>query len=443
MTIENKIDSIMAGLDADILARADHSNPLVSAVFDEVAARTLSPADAIIRLKSLEALERMQKPTPRTATRVSFGRNDHHSKYVQAATDAILVRDKVMSPRQADPDHTEFMELSLPRMARQCLTMQGITPPPRDELFSTVTAALRTRVERGYSTSDFTSLLENIASKAVTLGWDNAPETWQYWTRQTETKDFKQFSRISAPELPTPQEVVQGGEIPRGSVGSDSAEKSAVKTYAEILDYSREAMTNDDTQRLTITGEAAGRAAARLVGDLAYGVLTTNANMASGNALFSAANSNIVASGSGAAPSATTLNEIRALMSAHTNSGEVLNIRPALMLVPTVLEGTAAVLRDASNSQAEDDPLTPGYKAGRFAVVSDARLDAASSTGWYMCASPRQHSGVDIVSMEGSGGRPTFENVQHFARDGIAFRIKHDVVALPVDYRTMCFNFGS
>ena len=138
------------------------------------------------------------------------------------------------------------------------------------------------------------------------------------------------------------------------------------------------------------------------------------------------------------------MNAIRALMSAQAGpSFEVLNIRPAIMLVPTVLESTAAVLRDATNAQTEDDPLTPGYKAGRFAVVSDARLDAALATGWYMIADPRIFSTVDVVTLEGSRGRPTFENVQHLARDGLSFRVKHDVIALPVDYRTMAFNYGA
>ncbi len=274
------------------------------------------------------------------------------------------------------------------------------------------------------------------------MGWDNAPETWQYWTRQTETKNFKEFSRITAPELPTPQEVIENGDIPQATLGTDSAEKSSVKTYAEIINYSREAMTNDDTERLTITAQAAGRAAARLVGNLAYAVLTDNANMSDGIALFHASHGNLPAAG--AAPSTTTMNAIRALMSAQAGpSGEVLNIRPAIMLVPTVLESTAAVLRDATNAQTDDDPLTPGYKAGRFAVVSDGRLNAASSTGWYVIADPRLFSAVDVVTLEGSNGRPVFESFGRFTVDGIAFRIKHDVIALPVDYRTIAKNAGA
>ena len=87
--------------------------------------------------------------------------------------------------------------------------------------------------------------------------------------------------------------------------------------------------------------------------------------------------------------------------------------------------------------------MTPGYVAGKFAVVSDARLDAASATGWYMIADPRQFSTVDIVTLEGSRGRPVFERFGRFTVDGISFRIKHDVVAVPVDYRTMTFNYGA
>ncbi len=84
-----------------------------------------------------------------------------------------------------------------------------------------------------------------------------------------------------------------------------------------------------------------GQSAARRVNAAAYAALTANANMADGYALFAAEHSNFVASGSGAAPSETTLNAARVAMRGQTGlAGEVLNIAPAFLICPAALETT-------------------------------------------------------------------------------------------------------
>lgn len=386
--------------------------------------------------------EHMNNPQPTAAAFTRSAPRGRDSQFINAAADAVLVRDGLLSESEASVDWDIFHDVGLPQLARQCLSMAGITPPPPGEKFATITKAREVRIERGHSTSDFDALMENIASKALTLGYDNAPETWMYWTRQTTANDFKQFSRISSPELPTMPEVPEGEHIPYAQLGGDSTEKGQISNYAELFSVSREAMVNDDTHALTVSMAAAGRAAARLVGDLAYGVLTDNAALSDGVVLFHATHANLVGSGSGAAPSVATFDAVRALMSAQTGgSGEVLNIRPGLLLVPTALESTACVLRDAISVQ-NDDTLTPGYVAGRFAVVSDARLDAASATGWYTIASPRQHSCVDIVTLQ-NGSKPSIESGSTTTRDSAMFRVSHAVAALAVDYRTAAHNAGA
>lgn len=175
--------------------------------------------------------------------------------------------------------------------------------------------------------------------------------------------------------------------------------------------------------------------------DLVFQVLTTNPVMSDGEQLFSSAHGNIAASG--AAPSVTTVNAIRKLMTAQTGpSGEVLNIRPAILVGPTAMEDTLTVLRDAISGDATDDPLTPGYKAGRLSVVTDARLDADSELKWYVCADPRKHDGIQVVTLQGSRGLPLLEKKTQWVSDSIEWRILFDVAVLPVDYRTWCYNPG-
>ena len=87
--------------------------------------------------------------------------------------------------------------------------------------------------------------------------------------------------------------------------------------------------------------------------------------------------------------------------------------------------------------------LTPGYRAGRFSVVTVQRLDAASTTAYYACANPRRYDGIQGVSMEGSRGLPLLEQMTQWIPDAIEWRVLFDVVVLPVDYRTWWFNAGA
>jgi hypothetical protein len=78
-----------------------------------------------------------------------------------------------------------------------------------------------------------------------------------------------------------------------------------------------------------------------------------------------------------------------------------------------------------------------------LSVVTDARLDAASTTGWYACALPRQHDGIQVVTLQDSGGLPVLERMTRFVTDNIEWRIVIDVVALPVDFRSWYYNSGA
>jgi hypothetical protein len=70
-------------------------------------------------------------------------------------------------------------------------------------------------------------------------------------------------------------------------------------------------------------------------------------------------------------------------------------------------------------------------------------MDAASTTAYYACAAPRRHDGIQVVTIEGSGGLPLLEQTTQWVSDCIEWRILHDVVVLPVDFRTWCYNAGT
>ena len=224
-------------------------------------------------------------------------------------------------------------------------------------------------------------------------------------------------------------------------MGAGTKETSAVKQYAQLIRLSRQAAINDDLKAITVTAEAAGRTCNRLVGDLAFAVPTGNPTVADSIQFLHSSHGNV---GTGGVPSATTSSEFRKLISAQVGpSNAALNIRPEIVIGPTALEDALCGLRDATNANETDDPLTPGYRAGRFSVVTDQRLDAASTTAYHACAAPRRHDGIQVVTMEGSRRLPLLGQMTQWVSDCIEWRILFDVVVLPVDFRTWCYNAGS
>jgi hypothetical protein len=95
-----------------------------------------------------------------------------------------------------------------------------------------------------------------------------------------------------------------------------------------------------------------------------------------------------------------------------------------------------AILRDAMNADSADDPLTPGYKAGRLSVVTDQRLDTDSLVKWYACADPRRHDGIQVVTLTGSRGMPLLERKAGWISDAIEWKLTAAVAVTAVDFRS-------
>ena len=84
-----------------------------------------------------------------------------------------------------------------------------------------------------------------------------------------------------------------------------------------------------------------------------------------------------------------------------------------------------------------------GKRLRRHFQKSAAGNHTYSTTAWYACANPRQHSGIEVVTLEGSRGMPLLEKMTQWVSDAIEWRVLFDVVVLPVDYRTWVYNAGA
>lgn len=361
----------------------------------------------------------------------SWGGNRHHSDFRAAAIDALLIRGGI-NLKNPHPAARDFRGYSIVDLARARLSQFGK---------STSGMSRSDVIQAALTSSDLPELLANVASKSVMNGFSaEHAVTHTLWTQQSTLMDFKTAKRVALSEAPGLLEVKERGEYLDGSL-DDAAESISLKTYGRIVSLSRQMLVNDDLGELTRVPEAMGMAARRTESDIVYTLLTGNPSMRDGVALFHADHGNLVASGSGAAPSVASLGVARAAMKRQRGlAGEsFLNIEPRFLIVPVELESVTFALTAAITPFSVDEAVPEWIK--QLTIVSDPRLDESSTTAWYLAADPMLHSTIDVAHLD---GEPVFLDQQNgFATDDLRLKVRLDVGAAAVDWRGLFMNAGA
>nr|BDD46846.1 hypothetical protein 12 [bacterium] len=185
-----------------------------------------------------------------------------------------------------------------------------------------------------------------------------------------------------------------------------------------------------------------GRAAKRKVGDLVFDILTGNPDMADGVALFHANHKNLA--GSGGAITAATFGAARTAMRTQKDSSgnATLNIRPSIIIVPAALEDTARVLMTSETDPSKQNSRIPNPVRGAAEIIVDARLDANSTTAWYLVANPSVFDVIEVGYLDGNPN-PFLEQQEGWDVDGVEFKVRIDATAKALDWRSLFKNPGS
>ncbi|MBZ7632786.1 Clp protease ClpP [Klebsiella oxytoca] len=322
-----------------------------------------------------------------------------------------------------------YNSMTLREYARMSLTERNIGVASLNPI-QMVGAALT------HSTSDFGNILLDVANKALLMGWDNAEETYDKWTKKGQLSDFKTATRVGMGAFQSLRKVREGAEYKYVTVG-DKGENIALATYGEIFSITRQAIINDDLSALTDTPRKMGEAAKATIGDLVYAVLIDNPELSDDVPLFDKKHNNLT----GGALSVQALDDARTLMKLQKEGERNLNIRPAFVLVPVALESKALqIIRSASVAGADvnagvDNPIR------NFAeVISDARLDANSSSAYYLAAAKGRDT-IEVAYLNGID-TPYIDQQEGFNTDGIATKIRIDAGVAPLDYRGLAKSTG-
>lgn len=334
-----------------------------------------------------------------------------------------------------DDTAREFRGLTLLEMARDHLQAQGMRVRGLSRMELAGLALGLTRSGGMQSTSDFANILANVANKTLRQGYESAPQTFKPWTRAATAADFKQVSRTQLGDAPNLLKVAESGEIKRGTFG-DGAEKYSLATYARTAAITRQALINDDMDAFSRLPMSFGRSAADLESDVVWAIVTANEAMADGIALFHADHGNLV---TGAAIAIASLGVARNAMRQQKNlQSRFINVTPKYLLVPTALETLAQQFCTATNIIYSKGSDTNPF-AGVTTPIAEPRLDAASTSNWYMAADPAQIDTIEYAHLEGQEGVYLEQRVG-FDVDGLELKARLDFAAKAIDHRGLVKN---
>ncbi|HBO5169490.1 Clp protease ClpP [Pseudomonas aeruginosa] len=377
--------------------------------------------------------------TPSAGPSGSQGANSHvyagNGNLVGDSVRASVLARAGLEEQQSD---NRYNFMSLRELARASLVDRGIGVASYSPMQMVGLAFTHT-------TSDFGTILIDVANRSMLAGWDEAEETFQLWTKKGMLSDFKTVHRVGLGEFPSLRQVREGAEYKYVTVGSRS-QPIALATYGEIFSITRQAIINDDMNLLTDIPRKMGMAAKATIGDLVYAILTSNPALSDGKPLFHADHKNLQ-TGASSALSIESLSKAKTQMATQKTEVEggkprTLNIRPAFVLTPVALEDKAKqIIRSASVPGAESNSGIENPIRNFAEVIGEPRLDDNSATAYYLAA--RQGSDTIEVAYLDGNELPYMEQQQGFTVDGVATKVRIDAGVAPMDFRGLQKSNGA
>lgn len=366
---------------------------------------------------------------------------DEQDTQIRGLEEAI--HNRVNPKAQITDNGRQYRGMSLLEMGRDYLQARGVDTRGWDRM-RLATQILQYRSGGMLTTSDFSSVLANVAGKRLRQAYDENPGSYTRWARRApNAPDFKSMSVVQLSAMPDLLQVNEHGEFKYGLL-KDGAESYGLLTYGRIVAITRQAMVNDDLRAFDRMSTGFGSASARLENRTVYSILTANAALADTVALFHATHANL---GSGA-PSAL---QFSSLVTARTAmrvqkglQSEELNLVPSYLIVPAALEQTAYQLTSSQYTPAQQSNVSEFRSGGRTALepVVEPVLDANSATAWYLAAANTQVDTVEFCYLDGAEG-PVMETDAGFEVDGLSFKCRLDFAAKAVDYRGLYKSAGA
>ena len=299
--------------------------------------------------------------------------------------------------------------------------------------------------QAGYpTTSDFATALEEALHKTLLASYAITPDKWRRFCKVGTVSDFRVHNRYRLGFLGGLDQVLEDGEFTNKSLADATKETQQALTYGNILGLSRQAIVNDDMGVFDGVAVTLGRAAGLSIELAVFALLAENAGlgptMNDGIVLFDAGHSNV---GAGAAISVAALDANRVIMAAQTDpsGNEILDLRPAKLLIAAGLGGTANVI---NQSQYDPDTANKLQRPNMVVGLFDDIIDTGRLTGTrrYMFADPSIAPVIEVAFLEGEQ-QPFMEIQDGWRVDGVEWKVRHDFGVAAVDFRGAVTDAGA
>ena len=364
---------------------------------------------------------------------------DETDKRRDAVVSALLVRAGVEHDAKvrASMSSNPFRGYKLLDLARASLQRAGIKTDGMDQM--EIVAASFTQ-----GTSDFPVLLENTMHKTLQNAYARAALTWNRFCAIGNVSDFRAHNRYRTGSFGVLDVLNELGEFVNKSIPDGEKSTITATTKGNIINLSRQAIINDDLGAFVGLANMLGRAAGRTVEADVYALLALNAGlgptMVDGKTLFHADHGNIGAGG--AAISMATIDADRVLMASQldVSGNDYLDLRPAVLLVPIGLGGTARSINDAQYDPDTANKLQkPNVVNGLYRdIVDTPRL---TGTRRYSFADATEAPVLEVAFLDGRQ-EPYLELQNGFDVDGGRYKVRLDYATGAVDHRGAVTNAG-
>lgn len=358
---------------------------------------------------------------------------DEADKRRNAMENAIIHRAAPDKVKAEEMKGNEYRGFSLLRMAEASIIGAGgsVKGMSNSEL---ARYALGLSVRGMHSTSDFPIILGNTINRRLQAEYALAPQTFKDWTQRGSAADFKEITRANLSEIGDFSKIAEGGEYKAVTL-TEGKEVYKVAKYGEKIAVTWETLVNDDLGAFNRLPVKIAQAAARKQSDIVYAILTANAAMGDGVALFHNTHANLMTA---AAISTDSLAEGRKLMRNMKGKAgkDFLNLSPSILLVGPDKEKEALQYTSADylpNTQSQVNP----YKS--LKIIVEPRL---TGNQWYLMVTPGVVDTVEYSFLDGEGELYT-ETRQGFDIDGVEVKARMVFGAKALDWKGMIKNAGA
>lgn len=332
----------------------------------------------------------------------------------------------------------QYRGLTLRELCRDGLEAVGVSTRGMSTMELASAALGMSDVTRAIGTTDMPLIFGGVITRTMRKSYAGAPKTFTGWATRGSLTDFRPVTRAAFDAATRFEKVSQDGEYKYGTL-TEGGEVIQLATYGKIVPFTRQMIINDDLSALQRMPQFFGRSAANMESDIVYGILTANAALSDGTALFHANHGNLAAAG--AKISIDSLSAGRAAMRTQISpAGEITNMAPKYLLVPAALETPA--LQYTSNAYTPTKSSDQNIFQGALTPVVEARLDAASLTAWYLVGDPFACDTVEYCYLDGEDGLFT-EQAIDFDTDGLKVKGRIDFAAKAIDHRPIYKNPGT